>query len=202
MELFFKTPVYIVPTNVTKEFLQDLEKDIYEMKNSSKSLQISNINGWHSETDLFAREEASIKELCKLLIGETTKKLCSISQSFNPNDYNGEFGGWINVNPKGGANAVHTHNGWHWSGVFYVKQPMVKEGRSGMIEFINPSQEGTEIAKGFSNIGFDPYIRVRPEVGNLVIFPSYLLHSVYPNESDEDRITVAYNLRLTRKTTA
>ena len=71
-----------------------------------------------------------------------------------------------------------------------------------MIEFINPSQEGTEIAKGFSNIGFDPYIRVRPEVGNLVIFPSYLLHSVYPNESDEDRITVAYNLRLTRKTTA
>ena len=59
MELFFKTPVYIVPTNVTKEFLQDLEKDIYEMKNSSKSLQISNINGWHSETDLFAREEKS-----------------------------------------------------------------------------------------------------------------------------------------------
>ena len=32
MELFFKTPVYIVPTNVTKEFLQGLEKDIYEMK--------------------------------------------------------------------------------------------------------------------------------------------------------------------------
>ena len=81
-----------MPTNVTKEFLQDLEKDIYEMKNSSKSLQISNINGWHSETDLFAREETSIKELC-VTYRETTKKLCSISQSFNQNDYNGEFGG-------------------------------------------------------------------------------------------------------------
>ena len=199
MEIAFKTPIYVIPTNASAEFMQNLEKDIYLIRDSSESLNISNLNGWHSETDLFAREESSIRELCKMLIGETTKKLSSISDSFNPNDYNGEFGGWINVNPKGGANAVHTHNGWHWSGVFYVKQPNVSEGRSGMIEFINPSQESTEIAKGFANIGLEPYIRIRPEVGQLVIFPSYLLHSVYPNESNEDRITVAYNLRLTRK---
>lgn len=200
MEIIFKTPIYLIESGLTGEFLSGLVDDIYKIKEAEPSLEISNLHGWHSETNLFGREEQNIKLLCSTLIKETAKKLTSISKSFDPNVYDGQFGGWINVNPRGGANAAHHHQGWDWSGVFYVKQPKVEEGRSGMIEFINPCQQSSPLAsKGFLNAGFEPFFRVRPNVGQIVIFPSYLVHSVYPNESDEDRISIAYNIRLNKK---
>ena len=133
---------------------------------------------------------------------ETTRQLMSISSGFDPKKYDGQFGGWININPKGGANATHHHQPWDWSGVFYVKQPNISDegGRSGMIEFINPCQQSSTLAsKGFENSGMAPFLRFRPNPGEMVFFPSYLLHSVYPNETDDDRITIAYNLRLNEK---
>ena len=106
---------------------------------------------------------------------------------------------WINVNPKGGSNNLHTHPNSHWSGVLYVQQPTEVEGYSGMIEFINPNQEGRDLANLIPQRGFDPIMRIRPKSGQLVIFPSYLLHSVYPNNSDTDRITIAFNSQILKK---
>ena len=132
MEIAFKTPVYIIKPTLSEGFLEDLEADIYSIRDNSPSVTVSNINGWHSETDLFLRKEESIRALCSLLMQETTKKLISISKDFDPKQYDGEFGGWININPKGGANATHHHQPWDWSGVFYVKQPLIgdENGRS------------------------------------------------------------------------
>ncbi len=202
MELAFKTSVYIIKPFLREGFLEALEKDIYKIRDSSPSIEVSNINGWHSETDLFLRKEESVRKLCTLLMHETTKKLISISNNFDPKLYDGEFGGWININPRGGANATHHHQPWDWSGVFYVKQPDIidQADRSGMIEFINPCQQSSMLAnKGFAEAGMSPFFRLRPDPGDIVLFPSYLLHSVYPNETDTDRITIAYNLGLKRK---
>ena len=68
-----------------------------------------------------------------------------------------------------------------------------------MIEFVNPNQEGRELAKILPKFGFDNKIRIRPRTGQIVIFPSYVLHSVYPNNSTEDRITIAFNSLLLKK---
>ena len=69
----------------------------------------------------------------------------------------------------------------------------------GMIEFVNPNQEGRELAKLLPKSGFDNMIRIRPKTGQIVIFPSYVLHSVYPNSSNQDRITIAFNSLLLKK---
>ena len=208
METSFKTPVYIIKPKFSESLLNELEADIYKIQSNSPSIEVSNINGWHSETDLFTRKENSIKTLCGVLMTETTRQLMSISSNFDPKKYDGQFGGWININPKGGANATHHHQPWDWSGVFYVKQPNIsissskinEDKRSGMIEFINPCQQSSGIAKkGFMNAGMAPFLRFRPNPGEIVLFPSYLLHSVYPNETDGDRITIAYNVRLNEK---
>ena len=202
MEVSFKVPVHVIKPNFNENLLNELEADIYKIQSNSPSIKVSNIHGWHSETDLFTREETSIKTLCRLLMTETTRQLMSITPDFDPKKYDGEFGGWININPKGGANATHHHQPWDWSGVFYVKQPDIsdKDGRSGMIEFINPCQQSSTLAsKGFENSGMAPFLRFRPNPGEIVLFPSYLLHSVYPNETDDDRITIAYNLMLNKK---
>jgi hypothetical protein len=47
-----------------------------------------------------------------------------------------------------------------------------------------------------SELGLDlpPRRLVQPEVGTLVLFPSYMWHGTVPFESAEPRITVAFDL--------
>ena len=61
-----------------------------------------------------------------------------------------------------------------------------------MIEFLAPRIElpHWEILKASS---FRLKKRIRPAAGEIILFPSYLLHWVYPNEADADRVTVAFN---------
>ena len=39
-------------------------------------------------------------------------------------------------------------------------------------------------------------VRIKPEEGNLLLFPSYLHHSVEENLSDEDRIVISFNIDI------
>lgn len=39
------------------------------------------------------------------------------------------------------------------------------------------------------------YHRITPKAGDLIIFPSYIVHSVEPNMSDEKRISLAMNFK-------
>ena len=40
-------------------------------------------------------------------------------------------------------------------------------------------------------------ISVEPELGKLIIFPSWLVHYVQNNLDDSDRISIAFNIELT-----
>jgi DTW domain-containing protein YfiP len=39
---------------------------------------------------------------------------------------------------------------------------------------------------------------MKPQAGMLLMYPSYLRLWVYPNESEEDRVTVAFNTRFAK----
>lgn len=108
---------------------------------------------------------------------------------------------WLNVNTPGASNDRHTHPGADLSAVFWVKTP--KE--SGMIEFENPSHfVSFRLIDSTQDDVKDPYnvshsIWVEPEEGSTVIFPSYMLHRVMPNESKEDRISISWNMTIVNK---
>jgi uncharacterized protein (TIGR02466 family) len=88
-----------------------------------------------------------------------------------------------------GYHTNHIHpEGWI-SSAFYVDLPReVREASdtSGFIQFGAPMSE----------LGLDlpPRRILKPEVGTLVLFPSYMWHGTVPFESDEPRITVAFDL--------
>lgn len=76
---------------------------------------------------------------------------------------------WANINGRGAFNKPHVHQGpFQRSGVYFVA------GTTGELAF----SDGTVIA---------------PEPGLLVEFPSMMQHWVRQNESEELRITVAFN---------
>lgn len=88
-----------------------------------------------------------------------------------------------------GYHTNHIHpEGWI-SSAFYVDLPReVREASdtSGFIQFGRPMSE----------LGLDlpPRRILKPEVGTLVLFPSYMWHGTVPFESTEPRITVAFDL--------
>lgn len=101
---------------------------------------------------------------------------------------------WVNVLEPGGRQAIHTHANSFVSGVFYLTAP----DPSARLVF-HRSLGGTGFIFGNTN----PNARINqfnggkwmvPEIGagDLVMFPSYLLHEVPVNQG-ERRITIAFN---------
>jgi len=100
---------------------------------------------------------------------------------------------WLNINDSRQCmNSEHVH-GDVLSGVFYLSAP---EG-SGKIVFQNPAIN--KLWKGCSltsqkNQYTGETIRIEPEEGNILLFPSYLPHSVVTNDHDEERISISFNI--------
>ena len=112
-------------------------------------------------------------------------------------DLNLKLFGWMNANPPGGFNAPHTHPGAHWSGVYYVSLPEIETGNSGMIEFMDPRTDLPNWRLLKSN-AFSAKKKIRPAPGEMILFPSYLVHWVYPNEATEERVSIAFNATFSK----
>lgn len=85
-----------------------------------------------------------------------------------------------------GFHVSHIHqDGWISSALYVSLPPEVGQGEAGALAFGVPDPA----------LGLDlPPRRVeRPQVGRLVIFPSYLWHGTLPFESERPRLTVAFD---------
>lgn len=108
---------------------------------------------------------------------------------------------WFHVTRRGGYFATHSHPLNSWSGVYCVRHDGdVPDSDSGKLVFQDPHAAGWSYLdmavarmKAPFSIGSQS-MRLRP--GQLVLFPSWLLHEVLPYEGDTERITVAFNARF------
>ena len=102
---------------------------------------------------------------------------------------------WTNVNEPGSANLFHTHYMSHadLSGVYYVQG-----AGTGVIRFSTHEQLYRMIPPHMPHanmIGHDP------SDGDILLFPSYLLHDVVPNpHQSRQRISIAFNATIKKKT--
>lgn len=165
------------------------------LRGESPGLNKSNRGGWHSDGNLFDNPCDAVQVLrqaAALAVMEATR---SVTSKVDPASLETKLFAWMNMNPTGGFNAPHTHPGAHWSGVYYVRQPLVDSGNSGMIEFLDPRSD-LPAWRILQSRAFRSKRKIRPEAGEIVIFPSYLVHWVYPNETGGERVTIAFNAFL------
>jgi hypothetical protein len=80
---------------------------------------------------------------------------------------------WFNVNTLGEYTGWHAHHRWDTVGVLYVSVP------AGDIEFRQGGAYWTET----------------PHQGDLLVFPGKLDHRVRPNNSEQVRISIAFNFK-------
>jgi uncharacterized protein (TIGR02466 family) len=101
---------------------------------------------------------------------------------------------WVNVLDTGGRQAMHNHANSFISGVVYLT-PTHPEARTVFMK----SPGGTDFAFRNDHAGTvtgpfsaDKWIGPTPEPGDMVLFPSYLMHAVPPNPGPR-RISMAFN---------
>ena len=102
---------------------------------------------------------------------------------------------WVNINKFKDAHSLHNHPGCVLSGVFYVKVPE----KAGPIAFAHPASSVIPLyfnkhIKHFTAYN-SSFWKIDPRDNQLLMFPSWLEHSVEPNMNPiEERITIAFNL--------
>jgi uncharacterized protein (TIGR02466 family) len=102
---------------------------------------------------------------------------------------------WVNFNDtRQCMNTEHVH-GEVFSGVFYLKTPP----ESGKLVLTNPGLNrlwsGCELIKEKNQFTGES-LRIEPEEGSIILFPSYLPHSVETNNHDDERISISFNLMV------
>ena len=183
-EGFFPTIIY------AKDFELDLNQmaqNIIQWSKEDKGVQKTNVNGWHSETNMHEKLEY------KPLVDELFKM---VNEVFNEEWLDGQakLGNmWASINPPGGYNRPHIHPNSLFSGVYYVKAPI----NSGQLVCTDP-RPGIQTCMPNRKKGEPPKylwrdIHLQPKENRAVIFPSWLWHSVQPNQSNDIRISISFN---------
>lgn len=173
----------------------EIEKTCYDLKKLDSGLDVSNLGGWHSKTDLFLRKEKSLKVLCDEIITFAQQCTLKVNPKIKFENYTQEANGWININPPNGMNVPHDHPDWEMSGTYYVKVPQTSVASDGALELLDP-RVNSWLSHIYSGNGLERKFLVAPKPGMIISFPSYLRHWVRPNRSNSDRISIAWNYRL------
>lgn len=97
------------------------------------------------------------------------------------------YNSWFNFSEKKDFQFDHVHPGSKVSGVYYYQT----NGEDGALVFSNPNIYVSDYLSTFGN----PNVEYQPKMGRMILFPSWLRHSVMPNLTNNERISISFNLK-------
>ncbi len=143
--------------------------------------------GWQSEKDLHRLDEFRGLVAC---IHDAAE---SILEFLKTGDGAFEITGlWANMNPKGVAHPIHSHPNNFLSGVYYVRTPEAAD----TVNFHDPRPQTGIIRPPVTELTAEntDQVVVKLSDGTLLVFPSWLPHSVDASGSGETRISISFNI--------
>ncbi|MFM6039337.1 MAG: 2OG-Fe(II) oxygenase family protein [Sphaerospermopsis kisseleviana] len=194
--LFF-TPIYGFKLNLSAGYIAELIQESLNLYVNQGIYQEyrSTRDGFQSQDNI--NNNLLFRELFDLILQLFCQFICKDYQIQLQNRQ--EFSvrkAWVNVNPQGGYNVVHNHPHAFFSGVYYLQA----SEKSGEIVFLNPVSEQNltlplQLIDQSNPYNIDRYF-FTPQEDLLILFPAYLNHYVHPNQSTDERISVAFNIGL------
>ena len=182
-------------TKISKKFSDKLNNE-FDIKSNSKKIDYSSKLASQIKNELKISNNFIKKNLEKELI-QNINKFLSNDKIKNIKKIR-ILNLWVVRQFKGEYNPIHYHEG-DLSGVGYLKLPtgmtnnkMVKNKKlktNGTIDFIN-GQKGF-LSKSIYN--------VVPKIGDLLIFPNYLMHTAYPFNIEGERRSFSFNAKIILK---
>jgi uncharacterized protein (TIGR02466 family) len=189
---WWATPIWYFDIPETQINSNLIKEECYKEQLNSKGRIKSNRLGWQSD-DIYANPKIpNISDLIKTI--ETISKIILQDYSVKKDVDLIIDNSWININSPGSYNIPHIHPTLGLSGVYYASTPQnsgnVLFYNNFMMQFINGMILNVENKNTHNTITYEPLN------GRVLIFPSWIPHSVEINNSSEDRISIAFNLRI------
>ncbi len=186
----FPVPVHQFDVNGFSEIQDELIDYVYKMrKKDPVGHTISNRRGWQSSCFSLENEDDILQNFLTNCLSEFPPIEKSIKLFVSA---------WININPPEAFNLKHNHPTSDLSGVLWIKS----QKDCGNIVFESPRsfathQEIDSYTEDFKkNNNYFHSFSFNPVAGRILVFPSHLEHHVDFNQSQEDRISVSFNIRL------
>ncbi len=198
-EFFFPTPIYYFDLEDADALNLFLKNRINVWRESDQAgIERSNAKrsgAWHSPTNMADKPE--YQAFVSILLERVQQVFENLQYSATSQPHCLNM--WANVTGPGGYNRSHTHPGSLWSGVYYVQAPkdcgrIVFEDPRPQANVLSPFlNEEAQRAEHWSTVHYDAL------EGRLILFPSWLQHSVEPNFSELknpacQRISISFNL--------
>ena len=173
---------------IIKIINNQIDKSIINKKNDYSSKLVSQIKNEIKFSSTFIKKNLSKelnKNIKKYLTNSGLNKIKEIKI----------INVWVVRQFKNEYNPIHYHEG-QLSGVGYLRIPkkmtqnnMVKNKKiktNGTIDFIN----------GQKNFLSKSIYNLNPKVGDLIIFPNYLMHATYPFNVEGERRSFSFNAKI------
>ena len=194
-EYLFPTQIAIADIENFKDFQDDLIKWIYEYKSKDSGIsKISNKGGWQSlSKEVFLDE--GFKPFQSMLVDSVTELLLefNIQREINLVQM------WLNVNGPNSYNVSHRHPNVELAGVLWVKQTP-EQGRFVFDNMDNGYRDAMLLhatdREHLERQKMPPEYVPKYKDGTLCIFPAGCSHRVEINETNEDRISISFNIKV------
>ena len=169
----FSTPVWHIE-GTPQQLIDDLYQGAYKFKEVyTDTPQRSNEGGYQSPALSWNDFHPQGRKYMNMVINECDNQ---VFESFNIQ------GWWYNINGKGDWNIPHTHPNSDLALVIYLTDT------DNLLTFVNPHAQRKKTSKQNST--------PQTKKGDILIFPSDLVHYAMPNPREEDRVSISMNLQL------
>lgn len=172
-----------------------------DRKRSSVPTAVMKVAVYESDFSLFSNPEPEIQALaqfCLHHVGYVVQQLNGYSleemQRFRIHQHS-----WYHLTRHGGYTAQHNHPMASWSGVYCVDpgDSIPDKPNNGALRFLEARSTASMYLDAGNAHWREPYgfgeLAFQLRAGQLLLFPSYLMHEVAPYYGQRERITVAFN---------
>jgi len=197
----FSAPLLRFPWKDCKDLNESLKKLILEKQELFPSERMSNTGGWQSPKTLHTWEAPCIRQLINNINIAVLHLITECLGEENTNSLGTwNIAAWANINEEGDYNMIHNHSGGVWSGVYYVDAgtPDPAHPFSGILTFHSPTLasltlDNLRAPQQLRHLFRSEYSMI-PKNGLMLLFPSWLAHSVHPYFGSTPRISISWDV--------
>ena len=190
IENIFAIPIHYLKIKNFDNNRDKLVKYAYNLKKEQPDgVNHSNKGGWQSESFTLVNEKDDLHNTLIGIIGSIPTIKSEIDM---------EVTSWFNINSPESYNDKHCHPNSDLAGVLWVKIPE----NSGDFIFNSPYEYNSFIEMHsytddlLKESKYYHTYKYPPREGCILIFPAHLQHRVKKNESNEDRVSISFSIKL------
>jgi uncharacterized protein (TIGR02466 family) len=188
-ENWFCTPIWLHKLDLKDYDFKQILEYCLQLKSNNVGRVLSNVGGWQSQDLVYS---SITNTPLYLAFNQIIPLLQLCMQDLGSSKYLQLDNAWVNINSKTNWNKSHVHEGSVLSGVFYLtdNNSSLEIQRDDnvstyFLDHVVRSNNQTDLS--YKSITYTP------TKNQLIIFPSWLKHAVLPSDSNDLRISVAFN---------